>query len=469
MTIRLKLTLLFVLLLASIGVFRVGFVLWGFSETLDQLARTEATNKVQQMQSYLRELDEDMREDGQRVKLRSQAALPRAFSDDGMYLQLTGLDGTVYNKSPNLDTHVLPTPPGEGVSVVAMSQPDHPEPFQAVLVSRRVELPGRGLTVWAQAAHSLEDKQRTLLGLAAVEVGAWAGALLVAFVVGYFFAGRALAPVADMNRQVRDMRSTDLHRRLAIRQPPQDEIDQLGVTFNELFDRVEAAFEAQRRFVADASHELKSPLTTVRGNLQLLKRRSAQNPEDAKAWTETALREVDRLTRLVNELLELARVGEGRLAVIKQRVDLAKVAREVASQFEAIAPRVHFREAVGQTVVLGDPDRLKQVLINLVDNAVRATGEGGEVTIDVTQEGERACLTVTDTGCGMAPEVLARIFDRFYRVDDARDRGHGGTGLGLSITRAIVAAHEGTIDAQSRLGEGTSFYVRIPLARPETA
>ncbi|MFP5501648.1 MAG: sensor histidine kinase [Candidatus Sericytochromatia bacterium] len=468
MTIRLKLTLLFVLLLASIGVFRVGFVLWGFSETLDQLAQTEATNKVQQMQSYLLELDEDMREDGQRVRLRSQAALPRAFSDDGMYLQLTGLDGMVYNKSPNLDTHTLPTPPGEGVTVVEMRQPDHPEPFQAVLVSRRIELPGRGLTVWAQAAHSLEDKQRTLTSLAIVEVGAWAGALLVAFVVGFFFAGRALAPVADMTRQVRDMRSTDLHRRLAVRQPAQDEIDQLGATFNELFDRVETAFEAQRRFVADASHELKSPLTTVRGTLQLLKRRSAQT-EEARAWTETALREVDRLTRLVNELLELARVGEGRQAMVKQRVDLARVAREVAAQFEAVAPRVRFREAVGQTVVMGDPDRLKQVLINLVDNAVRATREGGEVTLDVAQEGDRACLTVTDSGCGMAPEVLARIFDRFYRVDDARDRGHGGTGLGLSITRAIVAAHDGTIDAQSRLSEGTSFYVRIPLARPESA
>jgi signal transduction histidine kinase len=203
--------------------------------------------------------------------------------------------------------------------------------------------------------------------------------------------------------------------------------------------------------------------------LQLLKRRGADNPDEAGKWADAALREVDRLNRLVGELLELAKVGEGKLKLQAGPVEVTQLAREVAAQYEAIAPRVHFEqigpsksESGAPAVVLGDADRLRQVLINLVDNAMRATRDQGEVTVSAQPHHGRVRLVVADTGVGIPQDRLSHIFDRFYRVDLSRDRTTGGTGLGLSITAGIVEAHEGVIEVTSEVGRGTTFTIVFP-------
>jgi signal transduction histidine kinase len=238
-------------------------------------------------------------------------------------------------------------------------------------------------------------------------------------------------------------------------------MDQLALTFNQLFDRLQGSFDAQQRFVADASHELRSPLTAIRGHLQLLQRRGADHPAEAARWQETALAEVDRLTRLVNDMLALASAADTP-SPAADRVELVGVARDVVSQRQVLAPRVRDVAAEGPVWIQGDPDRLRQVLINLLDNAERATREGGEVRVSVEARGADAVVRVMDTGMGMPAEATARIFDRFYRVDTARDRSQGGTGLGLSIVASIVAAHQGTIAVESQEGHGTTFTVILP-------
>lgn len=468
MTIRLRLTLLFVLLLAAVGLAQSVVVFGGFSHTLWSVAVTDVHNKGQQVQDYLRDLESERARAGRALSLSSFDALPRAFSDDGMYIQLTGQDGAVLNKSPNLGSQRLPAPHHAGVEVVDLPLPHLFESPRVMLMSRPLTLGGQPPIAWVQVAYSLQANQRALRQLATLEVAGWTLSIVVAFAAGLFFAGRALRPVASMTAKVQEMQSTDLHRRLETGPPPRDELGQLAATFNDLFDRLEIAFESQQRFVADASHELKSPLTTIRGNLQLLQRRGGDNPEEAKRWTETALKEVDRLTRLVQELLELAKVGEGKMVLSTQPVDLSAVAKDVAHQYEVIAPRVHF-EGDGPVMVLGEADRLRQVLINLVDNAVRATREQGEVTVAAVSEGARVKLIVADTGVGIPKDRLALIFDRFYRVDAARDRSLGGTGLGLSITAAIVQAHQGAIEVASEEGRGTTFTITFPALKSQPA
>lgn len=466
MTIRLRLTLLFVALMAALGLAWSIALVGGLSLTLARITEQDVRNKVVEIAGYLQDLDAELRQRGRPLALESFDALPRALSDDGMYLQLTALDGHPLNRSPNLGTRRLPLPRGPGVHPIALPLLQPGASAEALMAAQPLTLPGRGTVGWVQAAYPLQGNTRTLTRFAILAFGSWLLMIAAASLAGYLFAGRALAPVAAMTDEVRRMRVTDLPRRLPVPARPLDELGRLAATFNELFEHLESALEAQRRFVADASHELKSPLTAILGHLQLIRRRGPEHPAAIPGWAEAAEREAGRLTRLVEGLLDLARADEGQLAMARARVDLAALAREVAELFAVIAPRVAYHGDGAPAWVVGDRDRLKQVLINLVDNAVRATREGGEVSLETLRVGDRVALVVADSGIGMAPTLRENIFKRFYRADAARDRAHGGSGLGLSITAAIVEAHNGEIDVASELGHGSRFRIELAAAPP---
>ncbi|MNS43666.1 Signal transduction histidine-protein kinase ArlS [compost metagenome] len=467
MTIRLRLTLLFTALLAAIGLVWCIGMIGGLWFTLDRIAELSVHNKVQVIRDYLRDLDAERRRSGRSLALTSFDALPRAFSDDGMYLQLTTLDGEPLNSSPNLGEERLPLPARAGVSDIALPRVRPDTPPHAVMAAQPLALPGSDQIGWIQAAYPLHHHDQIIARFGLIAAGSWLAFVMLACFVAYAFAGSALRPVAAMTEEVRRMRSADEHWRLRIAHPPKDELDRLGATFNELFEYLATTFEAKRRFVADASHELKTPLTAILGNLRLISARGPNHPEEIPKWANAASREAERLGRLVDSLLVLARAGEGKLTLDRGPVDLAAIVREVATEFQTLAPRVTHTGDAASVWVLGDGDRLKQVVINLVDNAVRATREGGEVHVRTEQDGDRVRLVVEDTGIGMAPEVLPRIFDRFYRVDSARDRVHGGTGLGLAITAAIVEGHQGRIRATSTEGVGSRFEVDLPAGLQE--
>lgn len=464
MSIRLRLTLLFAALLVGAGLVRSVLVLGGLSETLWQTKVTDARNKVQQVQDYLHDLEAETARAGTGpVRLDSPEALPRAFSDDGSYLQLTDLDGQVLKKSPNLGNQRLPEPVEAGERAIDLPLPHLFESPKVLLASEPLVLSQGKKIGWVQAAYSLQGRQQTLERLGILELATLVASAALALALGYFFAGRALRPVASITSEVRAWTHDDLDRRLSVGPPPHDEIDELALTFNALFDRLGATFEAQRRFVADASHELKSPLTAIRGNLQLLQRRPEATREQHAAWLQAGLREVDRLTRLVNELLDLA-LTEAAPDMRRERIDLNTLAHEVAEQFHALGDRVSEQLSAPPLWAEGDPDRLRQALINLVDNAVRATRSGGRVIVRAAREGGSALLQVVDTGPGIPPDAQPHLFERFYRVDRARHRDEGGTGLGLAITEAIALAHGGTLEVQSELGKGAVFTLRLPAA-----
>lgn len=463
MTVRRSLALTFALLLVLTGAIRSITVIGGLSRTLSDLAHADVRHKTTQVQDYLTQLAEERarKPEAPPLRLDSVEALPRAFSDDGTYHQYTDREGRVLNRSANLGTLRLPAMP-RGQQEIDLPLPHLSVSPRVLLGTEPLVLPGRGHVGWVQVAFPLQGNERAIRRLATLEAFSLLIAGAIGLGLGYVFAGKALAPVAAITREVERWSTTARAQRFPALAPPRDEIEQLAATFNHLFDRLESYLEAQRRFVADASHELKSPITAIRGYLQLLARRGAQHPEQAGAWIHAGLEEVERLGRLAGELLELAQLEAAPAAQDRQPVELGALATLLARRYEARGQQVGLELPARPVVVLGEPMRLEQALVNLLDNAQRAVRDHGSITVRVVAEGAAAVLQVVDTGVGIPPAALPHVLERFYRVEQGRDREHGGTGLGLSIVHAIVEAHGGTMAIAS--GAGTTVTLRWPLA-----
>ena len=294
--------------------------------------------------------------------------------------------------------------------------------------------------------------------------------LVAALGVGWVLATRALKPVSEMIDEleaITDGRS--LHRRLPAPGGQPDEIGRLAATLNAMMARLENSFGALRRFVADASHELKTPLTVMRAGVEhaLTDPRTAH---ESLVTLEETLQEVRRMTELVDALLTLARVDEGRLELSRESTDLVALVAEVYETGQMLG------EEAGLTVTLETPDgpvpavvdvgRVRQLVMNLVTNAVKYTPAGGSVTLSLSAAPDEATIAVRDTGIGIAPGDLPRVFDRFWRADAARSRTgeRAGIGLGLAIGKWIAEAHGGSIAVTSRPGRGSTFTVTIPRA-----
>lgn len=327
--------------------------------------------------------------------------------------------------------------------------------------------PGTYFIRLGQSLVALEQaRQRLLVGLGlAIPL-----VLLMGSFGGLILARQALRPVDRMTRIADRIGGGDLSERVPV-PPHQDEIGRLAVTINQMIARLQAAFERQRQFSADASHELRTPLSVIRADLEIALRRERTIPEYQAVLTST-LEETVRLSRLVEDLLLLTRADVGRVELECQAVNFSTLGREVVEYLQPLAAQrrqtlTWTSDAPHDLVLPADPNRLRQMLINLIDNAVKFTSEGGEIALSLTEESGQALLRIRDTGRGIPTEDLPFIFDRFFRRSAmTSDRSAPGTGLGLSIVRWIVEAHGGSIDVVSRLGEGTEFLLRLPLADP---
>jgi two-component system OmpR family sensor kinase len=288
--------------------------------------------------------------------------------------------------------------------------------------------------------------------------------LLCAF-GSYWLAGRAFKSIHHLTLTAREIGAKDLSQRVPVPQP-QDEVRELSVIFNQMIGRLEQAFAHQRRFVADASHELRTPVAVIRSMTEL----AISQPSDAEGNL-LVLREVnaesEHLARLVSDLFALARADEGQVKLDSEPVRLDLLAADVVSSLEPLADErnVTLQTAdLNPATVLGDAARLIQIIMSLVDNALTYTNAGGNVTLSVKSNDSEAYLIVRDTGIGMAENDIAHIFERFYRADPARSKAVGGSGLGLSIVDWLVHAHNGTISVESELCKGSTFTVTLPIS-----
>ena len=387
------------------------------------------------------------------------------FGGPNIYVQVWGTDGTLADQSASLGARSDPLD-SRGLAEGRQSLRDvrigriHlrvlTEPMRTAIDNQVV-----GYVQTAADLRVLDDaKSRLLLTL----IGGGVAAVLLAALVGGMTATQALQPLETITQTALQItRADDLSRRIPLDGTPQDEVGKLGMAFNESLERLERLFNAQRRFLADVSHELRTPLTAIRGNVDLLRRMGGADLTSLDAIQS----EAERMSRLVGDLLLLAQADSGNLPLARDRVELDTLLLEIFREAQVMAGGVHVSIGeIDQAVVVGDRDRLKQLLLNLVSNALKYTPEGGRVTLGLACVNEWARLAVTDTGVGIPPDELPHVFDRFYRVDKARSRAMGGAGLGLSIARRIAHLHGGRIEAMSE-GEdkGTTFCVWLPLAK----
>ncbi len=296
--------------------------------------------------------------------------------------------------------------------------------------------------------------------------------MILSALAGYFMAKKALDPIQEISSTARAVAAGDLSRRLESRSQDK-EIRFLVNVLNKMFEDLEASFRAQRRFTADASHELRLPLTILKGEIEVALRHP-RSCEEYEHILRQQLETIERIQRIVNDLLTLARADAGQLELIQEPIDLSLLLREVGQQHlilfasHHITLDMHITEGME---IVGDAAHLERVLLNLLNNAYKYAPEHSTITLSghVDQE-QWAVISIRDEGPGIPPEQQALLFDRFYRADDARCRKEGeGAGLGLSICKRIVDAHGGTITVQSTPGKGATFIVRLPLAGPDPA
>lgn len=313
--------------------------------------------------------------------------------------------------------------------------------------------------------ESLKTAQRflflTLLGLGTLGV-------IFSAIIGAMLARRALRPVEQITQTAMAIyRAENLDQRVIVPKS-NDEVGHLSQAFNEMLDRLQQLFTAQQRLVADVSHEMRTPLTVIRGNVDLMRVFGCSDAESLDALT----RESERMTRLVNDLLLLSQADSGALTMQFVPMDLAPLISDINRSAQVLAGS---RLAVATTCEEGltlqaDPDRLKQVLLNLVDNAIKHTPDAGTVRVDAARSYNNFIrISVSDTGIGIPEKDLPFVFGRFYRVDKSRSRENGGAGLGLSIASSIVQAHNGRVVVSSKPGEGTTFDVYLPAQQPNSA
>jgi signal transduction histidine kinase len=333
---------------------------------------------------------------------------------------------------------------------------EHPPPpgIEGALRFRAVPVDAPSGRLVVVVGTSLGERDGSLRTLAALLGGGGAAALLLAALAGYAVAAGALRPVEAMRRRAAAVSPGD-GARLPV-PAARDEIARLGSTLNEMLDRLEAAFERERAFAADASHELRTPLGILRAELELALR-EGRSPEELRAALESAAEETDRLIRLAEDLLVLARLHDGRLPLRRSAIDAAELLGSVAARFDGRGRRVQVATATEPLTVDGDRSRLEQALGNMVDNSLRHGS--GDVGLAAAARNGRVELHVTDAGRGFEADFVERAFERFTTADAARGRG---TGLGLSIVAAIAESHGGVARAANRSAGGADVWIELP-------
>jgi two-component system, OmpR family, sensor kinase len=346
-----------------------------------------------------------------------------------------------------------------------------PEGTMRVLL-RQIALPD-GTTGGVLLVRPIDDVRFRLVQSALLLALIGVGLIVACWLLVWRLAGRALAPVRDMSTVAKAISEQDLHRRLSEDLPASDEIGQLARTFNAMLVRLEFAFDSLQRFTADAAHELRAPLSIMRTQLEVTMRRPRTEAEYVQS-NSTLLKEVERLNRITDHLLLLARADAGALHPKLEALDLPDLVEEVTDRWRAAAAakQVSLKCTVEQgESVMGDPDLLKRLFDNLLDNALRHTPRGGEIRVETVCADNAWTVAVSDSGPGIPEEIRPQLFERFSRADPARGRRTGGAGLGLSICAAIARAHNGSIKLASGPLTGATFLVLLPkhsVATPDS-
>jgi heavy metal sensor kinase len=398
------------------------------------------------------------------AKLQQEVNQTYAIEHSGNYLEIHAENGELIYRSAFLQGHQSElSRPDEVKTPILRSREIEGRPFRFLL--QQLDVNGHVYTVEMgapadDAVETLHLFRSYLLMFAPLLLLAAAGG-------GYWLSRRALSPVDALVRTAREVSGTNLNSRLQ-KLETGDELQRLSDTLNEMLDRIESAFLRITEFTADASHELRTPVSLIRTEAELALRRSRGEAEYKESLRHILL-EAERTTVLIEQLLSLARTDSGRETIQLQPVDLNQTLRSVVDGWQRVATirNLQFSASLDVTdffvFVLGDETLLRRLADILLDNAFKYTSPPGSVHLSLEPKGESAVITVQDSGVGIAEEEQSKIFERFYRVDKARSRAQGGAGLGLAIAQWIVTQHRGSIGVESRSGDGATFRVELPM------
>jgi two-component system, OmpR family, sensor kinase len=465
MTLRFRLTFWYTVLLAVVLlIFALGFhmvVARALYREVDDTIRSQAEQVVAVFEGNIE-------------PTRSRLPATAIVFASQVFAQATSIEGVVIDTSPSLGDQSLPLP-DKVQQLNLQGEAEFYDWLSGGATMRVYSAPVRKsdgtVVATVQVAQSL-DAINSMLSVARLALLIGGGiAVALAALGGAIISGTALRPLNQIAATAsRIARAEDLDQRIDGAYPD-DEVGQLADTFNEMMGRLQDLFNTQQRLVADVSHELRTPLATIQGNVDLLGRGAANDPDMLREGLEAIDQEVARMARLVRDLLLLAEADAGVQLSLKP-VELDTLLLEVYREALLMANgRVKVRLGhEDQAHVQGDADRLKQLLLNLLSNAIAYTPADGTITLSLRCRPDGwVRVTVTDTGIGITPEDQPHIFDRFWRVDRARTRSAGGSGLGLSIAKSIAEAHGGTIAVESEPGKGSTFEVLLPRSHPANA
>ena len=371
--------------------------------------------------------------------------------------------GRLLVQSPDIAPLGLSLTRGEIVLLLATSQPsDITTPYGRLrIVNSPIAGPG-GRTYLLQVGVSLRTLDVSLSRYRDLLLVLTPLSLLLAAAGAWWLSGFALAPLTRAAFAARDIDIATLGRRLPTR-GVKDELEDMTLAFNETLGRLERSIGEMRQFSTALAHELRTPLAALRGEIELALR--ATRDVDLQQSLASQIEDIDRLTRLIEHVLTLARAESGQIPLSFGAVDLGELANSLVETLEPVANArtIALRcEPASGVVALGDAGWLERLVLNLIDNAMKFTREGGCVIVRVSRHGERACLEVADTGIGMTPDVVAHVFERFYQADPSRSSPSGGAGLGLSLVKWIVDRHHGTVSVESTPEKGSTFRVALP-------
>ncbi len=425
-----------------------------FYSRQDELLRSTAQTVAS---AYVQELEEEQSAEKANDVVLAQMVFPNR------YVEVADADGRVVAWSSNLAGHQLTVP----AAVLSEARQDGAfvvlNQLRVAVVPLSVDRSKQiGFAIVAEPLSVVDEGLRRLrrdflFGVPLI--------LVLASIGGYFLARKSLSPIAFMNQHTHLITAKNLSARLDVAHP-RDEVGRLATTINELLARLDAVFQEQKRFITDASHELRTPLAVLRGETEV-----ALQQERATAEYKESLAlikdEAERLSRIVENLFMLARQPVDTPSMVNEPVRLDELVADCVRAAHVLAMqkglRLKIEGVLPPVTVSGDDEMLKRMLLNLLDNSVKYTASGGEISVALRSQNGDARIVVTDTGIGIAESDQRRIFDRFYRVDKARSRALGGAGLGLSIARWIVEGHGGSLSVESAPGRGSAFTADLPL------
>jgi heavy metal sensor kinase len=289
--------------------------------------------------------------------------------------------------------------------------------------------------------------------------------IIIALISGSFISKKMLKPIDNIAKTAQSISIKDLNKRIEVSEAD-DELSRLAKTFNDMIQRLQESFEKQNKFVSDASHELRTPISIIKGYVNLLDRWGKDDKEILQEAIDTIKNETDNMTNLIERLLFLARGDSGRMKIEKEKFSLDEIINEVIKESKIIAPEHHIYSEVNEPIkFFADSKLIKQMIRALVDNSIKYTTNSGDIKINSALECSNVVILIEDSGIGIPEEEIPNLFNRFYRVDKARSKETGGSGLGLSIVKWIVDYHNGTIDIKSKQKVGTSVLVKLPIEK----